>query len=126
MRRQFRIGVPIQFHSNPFGDTDDRKQRRKRRPKRVKIGETPFSIDILNSGSSQVFAGPGNDYPVVAQLARGVAVNVNGCLNDYSWCDVSIGANAMLTYLSASSASPTQMATGTTRAGSMLRFGSTQ
>jgi len=40
-----------------------------------------------------IFAGPGNDFPVVAQLGRGVAVNVNGCLGDYSWCDVNLGAN---------------------------------
>src|SRR5437868_5619055 len=44
-------------------------------------------------GGAQIFAGPGNDYPVVAQVGSGAAVNVNGCLSDYSWCDVSIGAS---------------------------------
>jgi len=42
---------------------------------------------------SPIFAGPGNDFPVVAQLGQGAAVNVNGCLGDYSWCDVNLGAN---------------------------------
>ena len=40
----------------------------------------------------QIFAGPGNDYPVVGQLPGGAAVDVNGCLSDYSWCDVSVGS----------------------------------
>jgi uncharacterized protein YraI len=42
---------------------------------------------------AEIFAGPGNDFPVVAQLGPGVRVNVNGCLTDYSWCDVSFGPN---------------------------------
>ena len=42
---------------------------------------------------SPIFAGPGNDFPVIAQLGQGAAVNVNGCLGDFSWCDVNLGAN---------------------------------
>jgi len=44
-------------------------------------------------GGAQIFAGPGDDYPVVAQVGRGAAVNVNGCLRDYTWCDVNLGQN---------------------------------
>jgi uncharacterized protein YraI len=40
-----------------------------------------------------IFAGPGNDYPLVASLAPGVRVNVQGCLSDYSWCDVTFSGN---------------------------------
>ena len=36
-------------------------------------------------------AGPAQDYPVVAILARGFAVSVLGCVEDYSWCDVTAG-----------------------------------
>jgi len=36
----------------------------------------------------QLRAGPGMDYPLVASLEHGVAVAVQGCLQDYSWCDV--------------------------------------
>jgi uncharacterized protein YraI len=43
--------------------------------------------------SVDIFAGPGNDYPMVARLAPGVRVNIQGCLSDYSWCDVSFGGN---------------------------------
>ncbi|MEO8738811.1 MAG: SH3 domain-containing protein [Casimicrobiaceae bacterium] len=33
-------------------------------------------------------AGPDNGYPLVAQLAPGTPVYVQGCLEDWSWCDV--------------------------------------
>ncbi len=33
-------------------------------------------------------AGPARDYPVVAILAQGTPLDVQGCLPDYSWCDV--------------------------------------
>jgi len=42
---------------------------------------------------ADIFAGPGSDYPVVARLAPGVGLRINGCLNDYQWCDVSFGPN---------------------------------
>jgi uncharacterized protein YraI len=35
-------------------------------------------------------AGPGTDFPVVAQVLGGSVVNVYGCLSDYSWCDSSV------------------------------------
>jgi uncharacterized protein YraI len=37
-----------------------------------------------------LYAGPAPDYPVVAQLPPGTAVDVFGCLSDYSWCDVAL------------------------------------
>jgi uncharacterized protein YraI len=43
--------------------------------------------------SVEIFAGPGNDYPPVARLAPGVRVNVQGCLSDYTWCDVTFSGN---------------------------------
>lgn len=36
-------------------------------------------------------AGPSVDYPVVARLAAGVQISVEGCLSDYRWCDVVAG-----------------------------------
>jgi uncharacterized protein YraI len=42
---------------------------------------------------ADIFAGPGSDYPVVARLAPGVQLRINGCLGDYQWCDVSFGPN---------------------------------
>ena len=37
-------------------------------------------------------AGPGTDYPVVAVLPPGVELWVQGCVEDYSWCDVVAGS----------------------------------
>ena len=37
-------------------------------------------------------AGPGLDYPVVAILPPGLQLWVQGCVSDYSWCDVVIGS----------------------------------
>jgi uncharacterized protein YraI len=38
-------------------------------------------------------AGPDRNYPLVAWLPGGATVYVNGCLNDYRWCDVTAGPN---------------------------------
>jgi uncharacterized protein YraI len=38
-------------------------------------------------------AGPDRDYPVVAIARTGVALTVMGCLPDYRWCDVIVGAS---------------------------------
>lgn len=40
------------------------------------------------STSVNLRAGPREGYPVVAVLPQGATVDVYGCLNDYSWCDV--------------------------------------
>jgi len=36
-------------------------------------------------------AGPAREYPVVAVVPAGAPVAVQGCLSDYSWCDVIAG-----------------------------------
>ena len=38
-------------------------------------------------------AGPARDYPVVAILPRGYPITVEGCLQQYTWCDVAAGAS---------------------------------
>lgn len=43
--------------------------------------------------TAHVRAGPDRGYPLVATLPPGVSVYVNGCLGNYSWCDVSAGPN---------------------------------
>jgi uncharacterized protein YraI len=40
-----------------------------------------------------VRAGPNRDYPLVAQLDSGAPLDVHGCLDDWSWCDVSFEDN---------------------------------
>ncbi|MFJ1209363.1 SH3 domain-containing protein [Burkholderia pyrrocinia] len=39
---------------------------------------------------AELFAGPAPDYPVVAELPPDTALDVFGCLSDYSWCDVAL------------------------------------
>src|SRR5690242_15051508 len=46
---------------------------------------------VLNG--AEIYAGPGNDHPLVARVAPGVNVHVQGCLSDYTWCDVTFGGN---------------------------------
>lgn len=40
-----------------------------------------------------VYAGPDDSYPVVAQLDADSPVQVMGCLDDWSWCDVTFADN---------------------------------
>ena len=54
----------------------------------VTHAEMAFAAKDVN-----VRAGPSQDYPVVARVMRGVAVSVEGCLDNYSWCDVTVGPN---------------------------------
>jgi uncharacterized protein YraI len=42
---------------------------------------------FVTSGASMV-AGPGADYPTVAELSPGEPVQVIGCLEGYGWCDI--------------------------------------
>jgi uncharacterized protein YraI len=45
--------------------------------------------DGYTSRPMNVRAGPDREYPVVAQLDAGAPLDVHGCLDDWSWCDVS-------------------------------------
>ena len=52
------------------------------------VAQNAFTSRPLN-----VRAGPDRAYPLVARVGPGTPVNVNGCLNDWSWCDVSFDGN---------------------------------
>lgn len=49
--------------------------------------QTAFAIK-----NAHLRAGPARSYPVVAVLMSGAEVVVQGCLANYSWCDVSAGS----------------------------------
>src|SRR5215467_6182717 len=38
-------------------------------------------------------AGPDTDYPPIDNLAEGTEVYVNGCIEGFSWCDVTAGSD---------------------------------
>jgi uncharacterized protein YraI len=44
--------------------------------------------NALTTDTASVRAGPDGSYPEVAQLDAGTPVQVMGCLDDWSWCDV--------------------------------------
>ena len=49
--------------------------------------------DAFTNRSVNVRAGPDMSYPVVAVLGAGAPVQVEGCLDDWSWCDVAFYDN---------------------------------
>ncbi|HUN27351.1 MAG TPA: SH3 domain-containing protein [Steroidobacteraceae bacterium] len=54
--------------------------------------------DAYTVRAVHVRAGPNRGYPIVAQLPPGAAVQVQGCLNDWSWCEVTFDDTAGWTY----------------------------
>ena len=48
------------------------------------------SIAYSVPGSTNVRAGPGTQFPVVARVRGGVRIVVFGCLTDRAWCDVQV------------------------------------
>jgi uncharacterized protein YraI len=56
----------------------------------------PFATsaqDAFTTRSVNVRAGPDTSYPAVAVLGGGAPVQVMGCLDDWSWCDVAFEDN---------------------------------
>lgn len=49
--------------------------------------------DAFTTRTVNVRAGPDTSYPAVAALGPGAPVQVMGCLDDWSWCDVVFGDN---------------------------------
>ena len=49
-----------------------------------------FGQNAETSRPVSVRAGPDRDYPEVARLDSGTPVQVMGCLNDWTWCDVAV------------------------------------
>lgn len=44
--------------------------------------------NAITTESADLYAGPDDAYPVVAELDSNTPVQVMGCLDDWSWCDV--------------------------------------
>jgi uncharacterized protein YraI len=52
----------------------------------VLLAETAFTTRTVN-----MRAGPSKEYPLVMQLPGGTPVDVGGCVDDWTWCDVFVG-----------------------------------
>jgi uncharacterized protein YraI len=57
----------------------------------VSIGAKAQQQAAVTARGTNLRAGPATDYPVVAVLPPGFALAVQGCLPDYTWCDVIAG-----------------------------------
>jgi len=49
---------------------------------------TALADNALTTESADLYAGPDDAYPIVAQLDSNMPIQVMGCLDDWSWCDV--------------------------------------
>jgi uncharacterized protein YraI len=55
------------------------------------VATSAFAQTAYLAHRSNLRAGPDHGYPPVAWVNAGTTVHVNGCVNGYRWCDVSIG-----------------------------------
>jgi uncharacterized protein YraI len=47
-----------------------------------------WAQNAMTTTSADLYAGPDDSYPMVAQLDSNTPLQVYGCLDDWSWCDV--------------------------------------
>jgi uncharacterized protein YraI len=47
--------------------------------------------NAMTTEPADLYAGPDDEYPVVAELDSNTPIQVMGCLDDWSWCDVAVG-----------------------------------
>ncbi|MFL6603158.1 MAG: SH3 domain-containing protein [Steroidobacteraceae bacterium] len=59
----------------------------------LSLSAATASQNAVTTDPVAVYAGPDDSYPMVAQLDADSPVQVMGCLDDWSWCDVAFADN---------------------------------
>lgn len=49
-----------------------------------------FAVEGYSTAHLNVRTGPGTQYPIAGMMEYNVPANITGCINDYSWCAVSV------------------------------------